>query len=170
MFCQKCGAHNAEDSKFCKSCGAPIEQTGNRNVLSQPAVQQNKQVKTPDMITQTQVSQQNAKTTQQQYIAVGNVPHYSAPPVKDYLVQSILVTLFCNLIFGVIAIVFSVLTSSAFNSGERMKAEDYSQKTKLFCWIGFWIGIASIALALLVFIVYFIFIMFVYTASGLIYY
>lgn len=29
MFCPKCGANNAEDSKFCVACGAQIEKVDN---------------------------------------------------------------------------------------------------------------------------------------------
>ncbi len=137
MFCQKCGAYNTEDSKNCGSCGAVIEGQKADAVSTQAAAS------SAVPVTKPQAAQQP------KYVAAGNKPNFSAQPVKEYLVQAILVTLLCNSIFGAVALVFSVLTSAALKSGERIKAEVYSQKTKLFCWIGLWVGLAAIILVFL---------------------
>lgn len=66
--------------------------------------------------------------------------------VPNYLVQSILVTLFCCLPFGVVAIVFAAQVNSKLEAGDYEGAVEASNKAKLFCWISF--GISAVALVL----------------------
>lgn len=144
MFCQKCGAYNAEDARTCGSCGATTQEQSPSEIQdrAQTIVQQkiSEQGRQP--------AQQNVEQPQK-YIAAGNIPYYTAQPIKEYFVQAVLVTLLCNSIFGAVALVFSVLTGAALKAGERVKAEFYSQKTKVFCWISLWVGIATIVLVFL---------------------
>ena len=58
------------------------------------------------------------------------------PDPPSYLAHSILVTLFCCQVFGIVAIVFAALTISANGSGNWEAAEAHSAKAKLFIWIG----------------------------------
>jgi len=34
VYCETCGTENSETAKFCKSCGASIDETGNRKTKS----------------------------------------------------------------------------------------------------------------------------------------
>ncbi len=138
MFCQKCGAYNAENSNICGSCGAPIEKPEADSAQTNPAPQCAQENPTTE--------ETQRKTVQAPKYVAANTAAQPAALIKDYFVQAILVTLLCNSIFGAVALVFSVLTSTALKTGEQLKAEIYSQKTKLFCWIGFWVGIAVIIL------------------------
>jgi len=72
-----------------------------------------------------------------------------APPVQpqqnipNYLVQSILVTLFCCLPLGIAAIVFAAQVNGKLAAGDIAGATDSSSKAKMFCWISFGIGLAG---------------------------
>lgn len=63
---------------------------------------------------------------------------------KDYLVESILVTLFCCMVFGILGIVYSVQANSAFSSGNIAAANEFSAKAKQWVTYGFWCGIAVV--------------------------
>lgn len=84
------------------------------------------------------------------------VPERAVPPPtqgqtvgtkpKDYLVESILVTLFCCMVFGILGIVYSVQANSAFSSGNITAANEFSAKAKQWVTYGFWCGIAVVAI------------------------
>jgi hypothetical protein len=61
--------------------------------------------------------------------------------ISNYLVQSILVTLFCCLPLGIAAIVFAAQVNGKIGAGDMAGAMDSSKKAKLFCWISFGLGI-----------------------------
>ncbi len=62
-------------------------------------------------------------------------------PPKNWLVESILVTLFCCLPFGIAGIVFASQVSSKFNSGDHAGALKASQDAGKWTKIGFWVGL-----------------------------
>lgn len=72
-------------------------------------------------------------------------PVRSTPP-KTWLAESILVTLFCCLPFGIVGIVHAAKVESAFNSGDYDGADRASAEAKKWTMIGFWIGVVLIAL------------------------
>lgn len=61
---------------------------------------------------------------------------------KDYLAESILVTIFCCMVFGILGIVYSAQANSAFSSGNVAAANEFSAKAKQWVTYGFWSGIA----------------------------
>lgn len=61
--------------------------------------------------------------------------------VPNYLVQAILVTVFCCLPFGIVAIVFAAQVNGKFQAGDLEGAMDSSRKAKMWCWLGFGIGL-----------------------------
>ena len=65
---------------------------------------------------------------------------------KDYLVESILVTLFCCMVFGILGIVYSVQANSAFSSGNITAANEFSAKAKQWVTYGFGCGIAVVGI------------------------
>ncbi|XP_037373923.1 transmembrane protein 233-like [Talpa occidentalis] len=71
------------------------------------------------------------------------MPEQSPPnhPVEDFLPLSI-VSLFCCLPLGIIALIFTIRTQSANNYGDRVKAEKNSKTA-------FTLGITSIILGLI---------------------
>ena len=71
--------------------------------------------------------------------------------IPNYLVQSILVTIFCCLPSGIAAIVFSSQVNSKLAVGDFEGASESSRKAKLWCWISFGAGIAySIIIGILI--------------------
>ena len=82
-------------------------------------------------------------TTQQQQPIV--------PPgrPKNWLVESILVTLFCCLPFGIAGIVFAAQVNSKFDTGDFEGAARSSKEAGKWTKIGFFIGLAGIVCYLL---------------------
>ncbi|HEU5365887.1 MAG TPA: CD225/dispanin family protein [Hanamia sp.] len=67
------------------------------------------------------------------------------PPVrpKNWLVESILVTIFCCLPFGIPGIVFASQVNSKYDAGDYPGAEKASKQAKTWTLVSFIIGIAS---------------------------
>lgn len=76
----------------------------------------------------------------------GSVSPSGVVKPKDYLVESILVTLFCCMVFGILGIVYSVQANSAFSSGNITAANEFSAKAKQWVTYGFWCGIAVVGI------------------------
>ena len=70
---------------------------------------------------------------------------YQKPP-KTWLVESILVTLFCCLPFGIAGIVNASKVESRFFAGDIIGANQSSSEAKKWTLVSFWIGIAGILL------------------------
>src|ERR1700753_1579424 len=76
------------------------------------------------------------------------------PRPKNWLVESILVTIFCCLPFGIVGIVYSSSVNSKYDMGDYAGALAQSQQAGKWTKIGFWIGLAvCILYALLVFVI-----------------
>lgn len=73
----------------------------------------------------------------------------SRPDIPNYLVQSILVTLFCCLPCGIAAIVFAAQVNGKIAAGDIVGAMQSSKKAKMFCWIAFGLGLAMILIQVL---------------------
>lgn len=69
-------------------------------------------------------------------------PSQVAP--KNWLVESILVTLFCCLPFGIAGIVFASQVNTRFALGDYQGALQASRNAAKWTKIGFWIGMAVI--------------------------
>jgi len=62
--------------------------------------------------------------------------------IPNYLVQAILVTIFCCLPFGIPAIVFAAQVNGKLNMGDYAGALQSSKTAKMWCWISFGLGLA----------------------------
>jgi len=71
------------------------------------------------------------------------------PPPKSWLAESILVTLFCCLPFGIAGIVNASKVESRFNGGDIAGAERASDEAKKWTQISFWLGLIFYALYLI---------------------
>lgn len=100
-FCTQCGKAIDNGGKFCTNCGAPVPEE--QPIYAQPEPQPQPQP----------VNQQ----------PIG-------PKPSNYLVWSILATIFCCLPFGIPAIVFSAKVDSHWNEGNYQAALDSSKKAK----------------------------------------
>ncbi len=72
-----------------------------------------------------------------------------AQNIPNYLVQSILVTIFCCLPLGIAAIIFAAQVNGKVQAGDIPGAMESSRKAKMFCWIAFGIGLAGVVIYLL---------------------
>jgi hypothetical protein len=76
------------------------------------------------------------------------------PRPKNWLVESILATIFCCLPFGIAGIVFATQVNSKYDSGDYAGALQASKEAGKWTKVSFWIGIA-VCVAYLVFIFFF---------------
>ena len=72
---------------------------------------------------------------------------------KNWLAESILVTLLCCLPFGIVGIVNAASVSSKYASGDYEGSLRASQEAAKWTKISFWVGIGVIALYFLFFVV-----------------
>ncbi len=116
MFCPKCSQQAPDNAVFCPGCGSPLGAPA-------PAVGQPVQP-----------------------------PPYGAPPgqyqeqVPSYLVFSILVTLFCCLPTGIVAIVYAAQVSSKQAAGDIAGAMAASSTAKTWCWVSLGLGLVGMVL------------------------
>jgi hypothetical protein len=74
-------------------------------------------------------------------------------PVKTYLTQSIIVTLCCCQLLGIVAIIFSALAHSKNGEGKYAEAADYARKANLWGILAFAGGLLlGIAYAAMIFL------------------
>ena len=75
---------------------------------------------------------------------------YGTPP-KNWLVESILVTIFCCLPFGIVGIINAANVNTKWTAGDFEGAERAASEAKKWTKIGFFVGIAvMVAYAILV--------------------
>lgn len=72
-------------------------------------------------------------------------------PPKNWLVESILVTIFCCLPFGIAGIVFASQVNSKWAVGDYAGAQQASLDAGKWTKIGFWIGIGVNVLVCLIY-------------------
>lgn len=82
-----------------------------------------------------------------------NLNNATAQP-KTWLVESILVTLFCCLPFGIAGIVNAANVSSRFSAGDYDGAIRASEQAGKWTKVAFWVGIAWIAIYIIFWIIY----------------
>lgn len=82
-------------------------------------------------------------------------PGAPAQSMPNYLVQSILVTLFCCLPFGIVAIVYAAQVNGKLIAGDVQGAMQASKSARTWCWVSFWFGLVSLAISLVYFVVVF---------------
>ena len=69
----------------------------------------------------------------------------SAPPIErpnNYLIWSVITALFCSLLFGLIAVIYSLRSSSAYEAGDYELALRASRTARALNIIGLVVGIA----------------------------
>ncbi len=121
MLCRKCGAKNGDKEYFCVQCGAALEEDGPAE--PPPGAEPPR----------------------------GFSDHSSYPEeISTNLLPAILVTIFCCLPFGVVAIAFAAIASNHLASHNREAAIQASESARTWCWRAFWCGLIII-IALLIF-------------------
>ena len=77
-----------------------------------------------------------------------------ASAIPNYLVQAILVTIFCCPPVGIPAIVFASQVNGKAAAGDQAGALAASSNARKWCWIAFWAGIAFAAILILLNVVF----------------
>lgn len=70
---------------------------------------------------------------------------------KTWMTESILVTLFCCLPFGIVGIINASKVSTLFAQGQLLEAQQASNNAKKWTKIGFFTGLAFIIIYLLIY-------------------
>ena len=81
-------------------------------------------------------------------------PSMAGREIPNYLVHSILVTVFCFWPAGVVAIIFAAQVDSKLAQGDFQGALDSSKKAKLWCWISVGVILAIICIVFLSYIIF----------------
>ena len=64
--------------------------------------------------------------------------------VPNYLVQAILVTIFCCLPFGIVSIVYAAQVNGKVAAGDIAGARNASNSAKTWAWVSFGVGLGSV--------------------------
>lgn len=73
---------------------------------------------------------------------------------KNWLVESILVTIFCCLVPGIVGIIYASQVQSKYNTGDYEGALQASKQAGLWTKIGFFIGLGIIVIYLIFIAIY----------------
>lgn len=65
-------------------------------------------------------------------------------PIPNHLVWAILVTLFCCLPGGIVAIVYAAQVDGKAAAGDYAGAQQSSDNAKLWCWISLGVGLVAV--------------------------
>lgn len=72
---------------------------------------------------------------------INNTNQNKGVPPKNWLLESILITLFCCLPLGIVSIVNAAKVESRFYAGDILGAENAAKEAKKWVAISFWIGL-----------------------------
>ena len=72
--------------------------------------------------------------------------------VPNYLVQAILVTIFCCMPFGIVSIVYAAQVNGKLATGDTAGALQSSQSAKTWAWVSLGVGLALSGIGLLVWV------------------
>ena len=120
MFCPSCGVENSDDANFCASCGRRISNDGTR-------------------------ASDDSGSQAYQAPSSSRMPY-----VPNYLVQAILVTIFCCLPTGVVSIVYAAQVNGKLRAGDLTGARQDSSKAKTWAWVSFAVGLGVVFIWVLV--------------------
>ena len=127
MNCPNCGTSNLDTASICANCGRPMTAAP----PSPPPVYQ---------ATYTPPAPQGS--------ASYGAP--AGPAIKNYLLQSILVTICCCLPLGIVAIIFSAQVNSKLAAGDIAGAQEASSRAKMCVWIAVILGLVGMVAGLLI--------------------
>ena len=111
MYCTSCGSQNVDGARFCKDCGHEM----------------------PGPTQSTGRFEPRPPSSTRQYAPPAHVP--------NYLVQAILVTIFCCLPFGIVSIVYAAQVNGKLVAGDISGARQASTNAKTWAWIAFGVGL-----------------------------
>ena len=143
MDCPTCGARNDDRYRFCGTCGKKLQERtsifGNRDPIDREPPAETGPVfdpyRGPGPIEQ--APPPDPVSGYGSYRAPGTHP----TRIPNYLVQAILVTLFCCVPFGIISIVYAAQVNGKVALGDIEGALRTSRSAKKWAWLSFGTGL-----------------------------
>ena len=135
MYCPRCRRVNSETARFCGNCGETLQQQGTPPEPTPP----------PPPVPQEPFRDPGPgyepfRGGQGEYESFRGGDRYPTK-VPNYLVQAILVTLFCCVPFGIVAIVYAAQVNGKVALGDMEGAWRTSRSAKNWAWISFGVGL-----------------------------
>ena len=118
MHCQACGYENSDDARFCGNCGRETQA---------PAGGQR--------------AQRYSRQTGGGYASSGM--REPRPHVPNHLVWAILVTIFCCLPAGIVAIVYAAQVNGRLDAGDYERAKRASDSARTWAIVSVALGLIS---------------------------
>ena len=128
MYCPTCGSRNSDTARFCGTCGQTLREKAPREQASVP--------EPPSPAPTPERSHESGPG----YRPFRDVD-VSPTRVPNYLVQAILVTLFCCVPFGIVAIVYAAQVNGKVALGDMEGAWRTSRSARNWAWISFGVGL-----------------------------
>ena len=126
MRCQTCGASNSDDARFCVNCGQKLEAEESLPGGSPPY-------------------QRFGGSTYEPFGDSDSHPQH----IPNYLIPSILVTIFCCLPLGIAAIIFAAQVNGKVAAGDIAGAQSSSRTARTLVIVPVVVGAVVIGIALL---------------------
>jgi len=163
MFCGSCGTKNAENARFCASCGKPMGAAAGAAPPPPPPLPQYSPPPaqhypppppqySPPPPPYAQQQPYSPPPQQQQafpppaYGAVPPVPGVPQPNIATHLVLAIITTVLCCLPLGVMGVVYASQVKAKLAVGDVAGAQAASGKAKLFSILGMVLGLIGIVI------------------------
>jgi Interferon-induced transmembrane protein/zinc-ribbon domain len=145
MWCPKCGAANEDSARFCSACGRDLSASGQQ--AAAPGAQG---AGAPGSSYQQNYSQQYQPAYQSpQYRTTQG--YNAVPHVPSYMGWAIVVLICCFWPTGIAAVVNASRVGNFLAMGNITAAQEASRKAKMWCWMTFGIGVAWIALVIILY-------------------
>ena len=147
MDCPTCGARNDDRYRFCGTCGQKLQEQasipGNREPIDREPPPETRPAynpyRGPEPIDQ-EPPPQTAPETAPGYSPYRGPDTFPAR-IPNYLIPAILVTLFCCVPFGIIAIVYAAQVNGKVALGDIEGALRTSRSAKKWAWVSFGTGL-----------------------------
>ena len=130
MFCGNCGVRNADNARFCASCGKPVGAVAG---AVPPAPSPPPRYAPPPSAPQ-------FSAPQAQYGGAPPIAGAARPNVSAHLGLAIVTTILCCLPLGVIGIVYASQVKAKLAAGDYAGAAAASSKAKTFSILGIVLG------------------------------
>ena len=139
IYCPTCGARNSGTARFCGNCGQSLQE---RTSLPEtpPPPPPPPQPNPEPPIRDPGPAYEPFRGGGREYEPFrGSEEH--PPKVPNYLVQAILVTLFCCVPFGIVSIIYAAQVNGKVALGDIEGAQRTSRSAKNWAWISFGVGL-----------------------------
>jgi len=137
--CPGCGADVEDNFDLCWNCGNSKSGEGEHSAFSGPAESEEPEAEgaaeeVPEWLAAIRRSDESDR---------GRGIPYGKTRAHNYLTEAILVTIFCCLPFGIVAIAFAAQVNGHLAAGNYHAAASASSNARMWCWASFWCGLAA---------------------------